>query len=259
MKGKVVVITGSTSGMGYGIAKKFASNGACVVLNGLGTPDEVAPMVAELKALGAARAMYCRADISKPEEIDSMFAEIIKEFDRVDILINNAGIQLVLPIDEFPADRWEMIIRVCLTASFYTIKNALPSMKKNKWGRIINIGSAQSLVASPFKSAYVAAKHGIHGLTKSVALEVAQDGITVNTVCPGYVRTEMVLGQVADTAKARGIPEEDVINNVILGAHGIKRFVEVEEVAAFVYYLCGKESGPITGAALSIDCGWTTH
>jgi 3-hydroxybutyrate dehydrogenase len=259
MKDKIVVITGATGGIGYGVAKKFAGNGANLVINGLASEDEMASRLLELKELGAPDVMYCKADLSKPAEIDLMFEDIFKKFDRVDILINNAGIQFVSAVDTLPAEKWEMIIRVCLNAPFYTIKNVLPSMKKNKWGRIINIGSAHALVASPFKSAYVAAKHGIHGLTKSVALEVAQDGITVNTVCPGYVRTEMVLGQVADTAKVRNMLEADVINNVILGAHAIKKFVEVEEVASFIYYLCGKESGPITGAALSIDCGWTTH
>jgi 3-hydroxybutyrate dehydrogenase len=259
MQGKVVVITGSTGGIGYGVAKKFASGGAKIVLNGLATEEEVAPKLTELKKLGAMDVIYCKTDLTNPAEIDEMFKKIIQKFSQVDILINNAGIQFVSSVEEFPNETWEKIIKVCLNAAFYTIKNSLPSMKKNKWGRIINIGSAHAIVASPFKSAYVSAKHGINGLTKSVALEVAQDGITVNTVCPGYVRTEMVLGQVADTAKVRNMPEEDVINNVILGAHAIKKFVKIEEVASFIYYLCGKEAGPITGAALSIDCGWSTH
>jgi 3-hydroxybutyrate dehydrogenase len=259
MKDKVVVITGSTSGIGLGIAKKFASEGACVVINGFGIESEIDQILAELTVLGATDVMYDSADLSKPEEIDAMFSTIIETFAKIDILVNNAGIQFVSPIDEFPADKWELIMRVCLNASFYTIKNSLPSMKKQQWGRIINIASAHALVASPFKSAYVAAKHGIHGLTKSVALEVAREGITVNSICPGYVKTPLVLGQIADTAKARNKTEDDVENNVLLAAQATKKFVKIEEVASLVYYLCSKEAASITGTALSMDGGWTAQ
>jgi len=259
MQDKVILITGSTSGIGLGIAKKFASGGARVVVNGFGNKPETDEILAELTVLGASDVMYNGADLSKPEEIDSMFNSIIETFGRIDILVNNAGIQFVSPIDEFPADKWEMIIRVCLNASFYTIKNSLPFMKQHKWGRIVNIASAHALVASPFKSAYVAAKHGIHGLTKSVALEVAQEGITVNSVCPGYVKTSLVLEQVADTAKARNMSEDDVVNNVLLAVQATKKFVEIEEIASLVYYLCSKEAASITGTSLSIDGGWTTQ
>ena len=190
MKDKIVVVTGSTSGIGFGIASKFAKNGATLVINGLASDSEVKKLSSELKLLGAAEVLFDSADLSKPVEIDRMFKNII---------------QIVSPIENFPPEKWEMIIRIDLIAAFYTIKNVIPIMKQQKWGRVINIASAHALVASPFKSAYVAAKHGLIGLTKSVALEVAQDGITVNSICPGYVKTPLVVNQIADTAKARSM------------------------------------------------------
>ncbi len=259
MKEKVVVITGSTSGIGFGIAKKFASSGAKIVINGFAELKQVDNIIQELKSLGALDVLFDGADLSKPAEIDAMFKNVINRFQVLDILVNNAGIQFVSSIEDFPPEKWEAIIRIDLIASFYTIKYAIPYMKKKKWGRIINIASAHALVASPFKSAYVAAKHGMLGLTKTAALEVAKDGITVNAICPGYVKTPLVLGQVADTAKARGMTEEEVIDKIILGAQATGKFVEIEEVASLVYYLCSTEAASITGTSLSMDGGWTSQ
>jgi 3-hydroxybutyrate dehydrogenase len=259
MKEKVVMITGSTSGIGLGIAKKFASSGAKIVINGFAQKPQLDGIIQELKSLGAVDVLFDPADLSKPAEIDNMFKNIINHCQTIDVLINNAGIQFVSPIEDFPPEKWEAIIRIDLIASFYTIKNAIPYMKKNKWGRIINIASAHALVASPFKSAYVAAKHGILGLTKTAALEVAKDGITVNAISPGYVRTPLVLGQIADTAKARGMTEEEVTDKIILGAQATKKFVEIEEVASLAYYLCSTEAASITGTSLSMDGGWTSQ
>ena len=239
MKDKIIVVTGSTSGIGLGIASKFAKNGAKLVINGLASDTEVKELSSKLKILGAAEVLFDGADLSKPAEIDRMFKNIIQKYQRVDVLINNAGVDLI--------------------AAFYTIKNVIPIMKQQKWGRVINIASAHALVASPFKSAYVAAKHGLMGLTKSVALEVAQDGITVNSICPGYVKTPLVVNQIADTAKARSMSEEDVIKNVILGVQATKKFVEIEEIADFVYFLSSESASSITGSALSIDGGWTAQ
>jgi 3-hydroxybutyrate dehydrogenase len=257
MENKVALITGSTSGIGLGIAKNFAKNKAKLVINGFASSELVAEVIKELKDLGAADVLYHNADLSRSEEIKDMFDKIFVQFGRVDILVNNAGIQHVSPIDEFPAEKWEAIIRIDLIASFYTIKYAIASMKQNGWGRVINIASAHALVASPFKSAYVAAKHGLSGLTKTVALEVAEYNITANAICPGYVKTPLVLGQVANTAKARGITEDDVIKKVLLAAQATKKFVEVEEIAALTTFLCTNEAASITGANLSIDGGWT--
>lgn len=259
MKDKIVVVTGSTSGIGFGIASKFAKNGATLVINGLASDSEVKKLSSELKLLGAAEVLFDSADLSKPAEIDRMFKNIIQKYQRVDVLVNNAGIQFVSPVENFPPEKWEMIIRIDLIAAFYTIKNVIPIMKQQKWGRVINIASAHALVASPFKSAYVAAKHGLIGLTKSVALEVAQDGITVNSICPGYVKTPLVVNQIADTAKARSMSEEDVIKNVILGVQATKKFVEIEEIADFVYFLSSDSASSITGSALSIEGGWTAQ
>jgi len=259
MENKIAVVTGSTSGIGFGIAKKFASLDYSLVINGLALESQIQKEVDELLQAGAPKVMYDPCDLSKPEQIDSMFQKIIAKFGKIDILVNNAGIQFVCPIEDFPPEKWEAIIRVDLISAFYTIKNVIPIMKQNKWGRIINIASAHALVASPFKSAYVAAKHGILGLTKTVALEVATHGITVNSICPGYVKTPLVLGQVADTAKARGMTEDEVIKNVLLAAQATKKFVEIEEVAALAAYLASDEAASITGTSLSIDGGWTAQ
>lgn len=257
MSNKTVIITGSTSGIGLGIAKIFASSNANLVINGFADQETLNNITNELKSLGAGEILYHSADLSKPEEIDQMFNQVTTKFDRIDALVNNAGIQFVSPVEDFPADKWDAIIKINLTAAFHTTKHVVPIMKKQQYGRIINIASAHGLVASPFKSAYIAAKHGIVGFTKSVALELAQYGITVNSVCPGYVKTPLVLGQVADTAKARGISEEDVVKNVLLRAQATKRFVEIEEVAALVHFLCSDQAKSITGSALTVDGGWT--
>jgi len=259
MRDKVIVITGSTSGIGFGMAQRFARLGGKIVLSGFISDKSPQQLSSELIKLGAAEVVYQQADFSKPEEITRMFENILARFGRVDILINNAGIQFVSPVEQFPADKWEAIIRVDLISAFYTIRGVVPTMKKNNWGRIINIASAHALVASPFKSAYVAAKHGLLGLTKTVALEVAEHGITVNAICPGYVKTPLVLNQVADTAKARGITEEQVVKNVLLSAQATKKFVEIEEIAELAVFLCSDKAGSITGAGLSIDGGWTAQ
>jgi len=202
---------------------------------------------------------YDGADMTRPDTIEAMLKKAIAEFGAVDVLVNNAGIQHVAPIDEFPAEKWDAIIAINLVASFHTIRHALPAMKRRKWGRVINIASAHALVASPFKSAYVAAKHGIAGLTKTVALEVAERGITVNAICPGYVLTPLVKNQIPDTARARGITEEQVVKDVLLAAQPTKQFVTVDQVAAIARFLASEEAASITGALLSVDGGWTAH
>lgn len=259
MQDKIVLITGSTSGIGLEIARHFAILKAKIIINGLEGKDVVEKVSAELKALGAADILYHPANLAKPEEIAQMFEEIAKKFGKLDILVNNAGIQFVSPIENFPDDKWEAIIRINLVSSFYTIKHAVPMMKKNGWGRIINMGSSHALVASPFKSAYVAAKHGILGLTKTVALELAEHSITVNAICPGYVKTPLVMNQIADTAKARNMTEEAVMRDVILEAQATKKFVEIEEIANLIVFLCDDKAASITGVPLSIDGGWTAH
>lgn len=259
MRGKSAIVTGSTSGIGLGIAHKLASCGINILLNGFGKPNDIEVITADIINKYNVQCIYHSADMSKPEEIYDMVEAASRVYNSVDILVNNAGIQHVSPIDDFPEDKLEAIIRINLLSAFYTIKYALPLMKERGWGRVINIASAHGLVASPFKSAYVAAKHGIVGLTKSVALEVAELGITVNSICPGYVKTPLVLGQVADIAKVRGMTEEAVIRDVILGQQATKRFIEVDEVAAMVAFLCALDTSSITGSAISIDGGWTAH
>lgn len=259
MQNKVVAITGSTSGIGLEIAKHFASLKAKIIINGLASQEIVENILGELTKLGATDILYQPANLAKPAQISQMFEAIRNKFDRLDILVNNAGIQFVSPIEDFPEEKWEEIIRVNMISSFYTIKYALPLMKKNGWGRIINIASAHALVASPFKSAYVTAKHGLLGLTKTVALEVAQDNITVNAICPGYVKTPLVMNQIADTAKVRGISEETVLREIILKSQATKKFVEIEEIANMVIFLCDDKASSITGAPLIIDGGWTAE
>ncbi len=259
MHGKSAIITGSTSGIGLGIAHKLASLGVNLIINGFGKESDIENITAEIINKYDVQCLYHSADMSKPEEIEDMTDSALRVYRSIDILVNNAGIQHIAPIDEFPDDKLEAIIRIDLLSAFYTTKYSIPSMKAKGWGRVINIASAHGLVASPFKSAYVAAKHGLVGMTKSVALEVAEAGITVNSICPGYVKTPLVLGQVADTAKVRGMTEEAVIRDVILGQQATKKFVEVEQIAALVAFLCGKEADSITGSAISIDGGWTAH
>ena len=256
---KTALVTGSTSGIGLGIATALASGGANVILNGFGDAAEIEKLRAKLAADHAVEVRYDGADLSQQDAIETMMGKAIAEFGAVDILINNAGIQFVAPIDEFPVAKWNAILALNLTASFHSIRLALPPMKAKKWGRIINIASAHALVASPYKSAYVAAKHGIAGLTKTVALEVATQGITMNAICPGYVWTPLVEKQIPDTAKARGLTEAQVINDVLLHAQPTKKFVQVSEVAALAAFLASNDAASITGAIIPIDGGWTAQ
>jgi len=259
LKGKTALITGSTSGIGQGIAEALAAQGANIVLNGFGPAGEIEALRAKIAADHNVAVRYDGADMTQPETIEAMLAKAIAEFGAVDILVNNAGIQHVAPIEEFPVDKWNAIIAINLMSAFHTIRLAVPGMKQRKWGRIINIASAHALVASPFKSAYVAAKHGIAGLTKTVALETAAFGITVNAICPGYVLTPLVEKQIPDTAKTRGITEEQVINTVLLAAQPTRQFVTIAQVAAMASYLAGDAAASVTGSLMSIDGGWTAQ
>ena len=259
LKGKTALVTGSTSGIGQGIAETLAGGGANIILNGFGRADEIEALRAKIAADHGVAVRYDGADMSKPDAIEAMIGKAIAEFGAVDVLVNNAGIQHVAPIEEFPVEKWNAIIAINLVASFHTIRHALPAMKRRNWGRVINIASAHALVASPYKSAYVAAKHGLAGLTKTVALEVAETGITVNAICPGYVLTPLVEKQIPDTARARGITEQQVVKDVILAAQPTKQFVTVSQVAALSAFLASDEAASITGAMLSVDGGWTAH
>ncbi len=258
-KGSTALVTGSTSGIGLGIATALAAKGVNIALNGFGDAAEIENLRAKLAADYGVTVRYDGADLSKQDAIEAMMGKLLAEFGCVDILVNNAGIQFVTPIDEFPVDKWNAILALNLTASFHTIRLALPAMKAKKWGRILNVASAHALVASPFKSAYVAAKHGVAGLTKTVALEVAEQGITMNAICPGYVWTPLVEKQIPDTAKARGLTAEQVINDVLLHAQPTKQFVQVSEVAALATFLASDEAASITGAIIPIDGGWTAQ
>ena len=249
LDGKTALITGSTSGIGLAVARALRSEGARVILNGFGDPAEIERLRAELDA------GYSGADLTKPDAIETM----MEEAGEVDILVNNAGMQHVAPIDQFPVDRWDLLIALNLSAAFHTIRLALPAMKAKGWGRIINTASAHSLVASPNKAPYVAAKHGIAGLTKAVALETATSGVTVNCISPGYVWTPLVENQIPDTMKARGLTREQVMNDVLLAAQPTKTFVTVDQVAALATFLCRDEASAITGANLSMDGGWTAQ
>ena len=259
LKKKTALITGSTSGIGLGIAEAFAAQGADLVLNGFGDAAEIAAISTRLQRDHGVRVHYEGADMREPAAIAGMIESALDRFGAIDVLVNNAGIQHVAPVDEFPLAKWEQIIAVNLSAAFHTIHHALPAMKAKGWGRIINIASAHALVASPYKSAYVAAKHGIAGLTKTVALEVATHNITVNAICPGYVRTPLVEQQIPATAKARGLSEQQVITEVMLHAQPTKQFVTVEQVAALASFLCADAAASITGALLPIDGGWTAQ
>ena len=259
LKGKSAIVTGSTSGIGLGIATAFAEQGADVLLNGFGSADEIETIRRQLEKQYGVRVRYSAADMSKPDEIRAMADHARNEFGKIDVVVNNAGIQHVAPVEEFPDGKWDAILAINLSSAFHLTKAVLPEMKARKWGRIINVASAHALVASPFKSAYVAAKHGIAGLTKTVALEVAEQGITVNAICPGYLLTPLVQKQIPDTAKARGISEEQVIKDVLLAAQPTKKFVTVEEVAALAVFLTSDAAASITGAVLPIEGGWTAH
>jgi 3-hydroxybutyrate dehydrogenase len=251
LEGRVALVTGSTSGIGLAIAKALAREGAKLMINGFGDPAGIERECAELGAV------HDGADMSKPAEIEAMMKRCADELGGPDILVNNAGIQHVSPIDDFPPEKWDAIIAINLSSAFHTTRLAVPRMRAKKWGRIINTASAHSLVASPNKSAYVAAKHGIAGLAKTVALEVATSGITVNCISPGYVWTPLVERQIPDTMTTRGLTREQVMNDVLLAAQPTKQFVTPEQVAALALFLCRDEAASITGANLSMDGGWT--
>ncbi|ARS29183.1 3-hydroxybutyrate dehydrogenase [Sphingomonas sp. KC8] len=257
LKGKTALVTGSTSGIGLAYAKALAAEGANVLINGFGDAGAIEQERLALEAASGAKAAYSAADMTRPDEIIAMVHDCAAQLGGVDILINNAGIQHVAPIEEFPVDKWDAIIAINLTSAFHTIRAALPGMKTKKWGRIINTASAHSLTASPFKSAYVTAKHGIAGLTKTVALEAATFGVTANCISPGYVWTPLVEKQIPDTMKARGMTREQVMNDVLLAGQPTKQFVTVEQVASLALYLCTDGAASITGANMSMDGGWT--
>lgn len=259
LKGKTALVTGSTSGIGKAIATRLAADGANVILNGFGDAKEIEALRAGIERDHKVKAAFSGADLTKPEAIEAMMAEAAAQFGGVDILVNNAGTQFVSPIEDFPVAKWDLILALNLSSAFHTTRLALPHMKSKKWGRILNMGSAHAKVASPFKSAYVAAKHGLSGLTKTTALEGAAHGVRANLICPGYVFTPLVEGQIADTAKARGMTEEQVKNDVLLAAQPTKEFVTVEQIAGFAAFLCSPAANSINGADLSIDGGWTAQ
>ncbi|MFZ5617434.1 MAG: 3-hydroxybutyrate dehydrogenase [Pseudomonadota bacterium] len=256
LKSLAAVVTGSTSGIGLGVADALAAAGADVMLNGFGDPAEIERTRRAIEERCRVRVRYNGADMTKPAEIRALIADAAAAFGKVDILVNNAGIQHVSPVEDFPDEKWDAIIAINLSSTFHATKAAFRGMKDRRFGRIINIASAHGLVASPFKSAYVAAKHGIVGFTKTVALEGAKFGVTCNAICPGYVKTPLVEKQIPDTAKARGMTEEEVIQKVILEAQPTKKFVTIEDVGALAVFLAGPNAGSITGAAHQIDGGW---
>jgi 3-hydroxybutyrate dehydrogenase len=253
------IVTGSTSGIGLGIAHAFAAQGADVMLNGFGNPDEIEATRAEMERRYAVKVRYSDADMSRPAQVREMAAAAEAAFGRVDVVVNNAGIQFVAPLEEFPEEKWDAILAVNLSSAFHLIKAVLPGMKARRFGRIVNIASAHGLTASPFKSAYVAAKHGLIGLAKTVAIEVAEFGITVNTICPGYVKTPLVDRQIADQARAHGISEADVVRDVMLVHQARKEFVRVDELAALAVFLASDAAASMTASALAMDGGWTQH
>lgn len=258
-KPKTAVITGSSSGIGHGIAEAFAAQGMNVVLNGIEPAGQIEPARAAIEKKHGVKAIYSPANMMKAEGVRSLIAAAEAAFGQVDVLVNNAGIQFVAPVEDFPDEKWEAIIALNLSAAFYATKAVVAGMKARGWGRIINIASAHGLVASPFKGAYVAAKHGLVGFTKTIALEVAEHGVTVNAICPGYVLTPLVEKQIPDTAKARGISEDAVKRDVLLAAQPTKKFVTVAELAALAVFLTTDTAASITGTALSVDGGWTAQ
>lgn len=256
---KNAIVTGSTSGIGLGIATALAKQGMNLMLNGFGDPQAIEQIRAELADTYGVQVLYSDADMSKPAAIEAMVAQAQAELGQIDVLVNNAGIQHVSPVEDFPPEKWDAILAINLSSAFHTTRLLLPGMKARGWGRIINLASAHGLVASPYKSAYVAAKHGVIGLTKSVALEAAEAGVTVNAICPGYVLTPLVEKQIPDTAKARGITEEEVKRDVLLKAQPTKKFVTVEQLAEAVLFLCSDAAASMTGSSLSMDGGWTAQ
>jgi 3-hydroxybutyrate dehydrogenase len=256
---KSAIITGSTSGIGLGIATALAEQGADIMLNGLGDPKQIEATRAELQKRTGVRVRFSDADMTKPAQIRAMAEQARAEFGRVDIIVNNAGIQHVAPIEQFPDEKWDAIIAINLSSAFHLIKAVVPMMKERRFGRIINIASAHGLTASPFKSAYVAAKHGMIGLSKTVAIELAEHGITCNTICPGYVKTPLVEAQIADQAKAHNISAANVVREVLLAHQARKEFVKVEELAALAVFLASDAAVSMTACAIPMDCGWTQH
>jgi 3-hydroxybutyrate dehydrogenase len=259
LKGKTALITGSTSGIGAACATALAAEGAAIMINGFGDPQAIAAQCTDLSALSGAQAIWSGADMTKPDEIVDMVDTCHRELGGPDIIINNAGIQHVAPVDEFPVEKWDALIAILLSAPFHVIRAALPHMKATGWGRIISTASAHSIVASPNKSAYNAAKHGLMGLTKTVALEVAQTGITVNCISPGYVWTPLIENQIPATMATRGLTRDQVINDVLLGVIPQKKFVMPDQIAAMAMFLCREEASAITGANMVVDGGWTAQ
>jgi 3-hydroxybutyrate dehydrogenase len=259
LKHKSAIVTGSTSGIGLGIARAMAQSGADVMLNGFGEAQAIEFMQAELQRQYGVKVRYSSADMSRPDQIREMAELARAEFGKVDIIVNNAGIQHVAPVEEFPDEKWDAVLAINLSSAYHLIKAVVPQMKARKSGRIINIASAHGLTASPFKAAYVAAKHGMIGLSKTVAVELAEFGITSNTICPGYVKTPLVEKQIADQAKAHGISPEQVVREVMLSHQARKQFVQVEELAALAVFLASDAAVSMTGTALAVDGGWTLH
>lgn len=256
LQGKTALVTGSTAGLGLGIAEALAAAGCRVGLNGFGAAAEIEALQKKLEADHGVEIFYHGANLTKADEIKDLIASVTEKLGPIDILVNNAGMQFVSPIESFPADKWETVIALNLSAAFYTTRAVLPGMRERKWGRIVNVASAHGLVASPLKSAYVSAKHGLVGLTKVTALETARDGITCNALCPGFIHTAIVEGQIEEKVKA-GMPRQKVIEDVILAKHPTKEFVRVDQVAAYVLLLCSDAGASTTGSAISMDAGWT--
>jgi len=257
--GRSAIVTGATSGIGLGIARALASAGANVLINGLGAAEDIQRVVDLLNENGGGHIVYSDANMTKVKQIEEMIELAVEEFGQLDILVNNAGIQHVSPVQYFPTERWDEIVAVNLSACFHTIRCAVPRLIENGWGRIISIASTHALVASPYKSAYVAAKHGVAGLTKVVALELAEENVTVNAIAPGYVQTPLVEAQIADTAKARGISEDKVVHDVMLSAQPTGRFVQIDEIASLTLFLCSDGARSITGSILPVDGGWSAQ
>jgi 3-hydroxybutyrate dehydrogenase len=259
LQGKIAIVTGSTSGIGLGVARALAAQGVKIVLNGFGKPEDIKDLQADFATRFGRAASYSNADMSKPQDIEKMIQETWEKHERLDIVVNNAGVQHVCRLEDFPPEKWDLILAINLSSAFHATRLALPYMRRNEFGRIMNVASAHGLVASPFKSAYVAAKHGVIGLTKTTALETAESNITCNAICPGYVWTPLVEQQIEGQAKAHGLPREQVIRDVLLAQQPNKRFATVEQIGALAVFLASEEGSSITGASLPVDGGWTAH